>query len=154
MKLSAYFDGACEPINPGGHAACGAVVKEGDEIRFQGSRYLGHGPAFSNNLAEYEGLVLALEWLYNSGRAGDRVEVYGDSRLVIKQMQGAWGVKGGLYVSAYRRARQLADDLLAHRLMRLTFHHILRTLNEEADALSTAPLTERGIHERVKRWRP
>ena len=62
--IEVYFDGLCEP-NPGGVATFGFVVKrDGKKI------HEGHGlagtpktPQATNNVAEYTGLIRALEWL-------------------------------------------------------------------------------------------
>jgi ribonuclease HI len=57
-----YFDGLCQPCNPGGTACYSFIIKneEGHTIHSE------HGLAAydsTNNIAEYTGLLKALEWL-------------------------------------------------------------------------------------------
>ena len=64
MKIVAYFDGACEPINPGGYAAFGAVIFI-DGVRIWESSKLfvpqiGREEETSNNVAEYAGFIAIL----------------------------------------------------------------------------------------------
>jgi ribonuclease HI len=49
----AWFDGACEPVNPGGTASCGVVVKgEDGTVLLRDHGVVGKGKVMSNNLAE------------------------------------------------------------------------------------------------------
>ena len=64
-SITVYFDGACDP-NPGGHAGWGAVITiDGKSEGLFG--YVGFGPTMSNNVAEYAGLIGALEELVRRG---------------------------------------------------------------------------------------
>lgn len=138
-KITAYFDGACWP-NPNGHAGAGCVVKRCKEVIYSGSKYLGRTRT-SNNVAEYEGLILILEYLIENKI--DRAHIFGDSNLVIMQITGKWKVKRqkqGLYLPSYDKARALANKL---PLLKYTW--IPREQNEEADEMSTLPLRQRGI---------
>ena len=87
--LTAYTDGACRIMNPG-LCSCAWVLYNGKgEHLHSASCYL--GPEFhSNNYAEYQGLLLLLEWLYlHSTR---NVIIHCDSELVVKQTNGEWAV--------------------------------------------------------------
>jgi ribonuclease HI len=68
-----------------------------------------HGPRLTNNEAEYRTLATGLEALL--GRLADpaqaEVEVYGDSQLVIRQLEGAWKVRAANLVDDFRRNRAL-----------------------------------------------
>ena len=101
----AYFDGACEPVNPGGTAAYGAViVQEGQHIWECSELFYpeqGKERETSNNLAEYCGLIAILKHLIHIGAQHDPIMVYGDSNLVIQQMFGHWKIKAGIYVPLY-----------------------------------------------------
>jgi ribonuclease HI len=59
----AYFDGACEPINPGGTASYGALILQAGEPIWMSSEIFRpeNGNQTSNNLAEYSGLIAVLE---------------------------------------------------------------------------------------------
>ena len=65
----AYFDGACEPINPGGTASYGALILQaGEPIWMSWELNLpADGHQTSNNLAEYSGLIALLEWFAEHG---------------------------------------------------------------------------------------
>jgi ribonuclease HI len=41
--IEVWYDGCCEPVNPGGHAAAGVVIKRDGHVIWQESRYIGHG---------------------------------------------------------------------------------------------------------------
>jgi ribonuclease HI len=62
--IEAWFDGCCEPINPGGMASYGAFVKIGSETVWECSEiYIpvaGREKETLNNLAEYSGLIAIL----------------------------------------------------------------------------------------------
>lgn len=85
------FDGCCEPVNPGGHAGWGAAVDiidggiEQDCVDLVG--YCGEGPEMSNNVAEYSGLLGALEHIVShlEKYSGLPVRILGDSALVVCQ---------------------------------------------------------------------
>jgi ribonuclease HI len=65
--------------------------------------------------------------------------VYGDSQLVINQLNGKWDVNGGIYLPYYRLAAQLLQPLKP----RVTLQWILRDQNILADALSKSALPKR-----------
>ena len=82
--VEAYTDGGCRG-NPG-PAGFGAVIRyEGQTIEL-----LGTVPRATNNESEYEGLLLALRWAVE--HKVRRLHVRMDSELVIRQMQGRYGV--------------------------------------------------------------
>lgn len=144
--ITAWFDGACEPRNPGGHASYGALVRVGGETVLAESGYIGHGPRMSNNVAEYSGAIVVLRKIAELDGVAD---VRGDSRLVIEQLTGRWRVRteGGLYVPYYREAAAI----LAPIRKRVRLRWIPREQNAEADALSKAVLKERGVTFRLQR---
>jgi len=102
----AWFDGGCQPVNPGGTAAYGVVIKEQDgTILVWEHGLVGKGSGMSNNLAEYAGVLHILKYL--STRPPGRVTIYGDSNLVINQLNGKWRVRKGLYLSTAIEAKEL-----------------------------------------------
>jgi ribonuclease HI len=135
VKIKARFDGLTEPRNPGGIACYGVYIMNMDTLDVNKIKgYIGEGPGMSNNVAEYSGLVALLEWLIENGFNVDPhvVEIAGDSQLVINQINGAWRVKGGMYLNTYLKAK----NLLKQFSNKLTFTWIPREKNEEADQLS------------------
>lgn len=89
MKL--HFDGSCGPKNPGGYACYAFVlIQDGAEIaRKTGIECQGQGS--TNNMAEYAGLKHGLEYMLENGFT--EVEIFGDSKLVISQVNGEWKCK-------------------------------------------------------------
>ena len=148
-EFIAYFDGACEPINPGGTATYGAVILQGGEPIWMCSEVYrpepGHENETSNNLAEYSGLIAVLEWFAERGLFDAEIIVYGDSKMVINQVFGTWRIKKGLYVPLAHRARELVQ----------AFDHIQgqwipRRQNDLADRLSKAALKRVGVELRLQ----
>jgi ribonuclease HI len=157
-ELEAWFDGACEPENPGGHGAAGVVVRADNRVCHTAGIYCGSGPGMSNNVTEYRGVITVLEWLANAAEvdveAARVVHIYGDSQLVVRQLRGEWAARGGLYLRDYQRARVLLGELARRCPGTVELRWIPRTANREADALARGVLEARGIHCRVWRRAP
>jgi ribonuclease HI len=132
-KFELYFDGSCEPINPGGTMGVGVVVKKnGVNIANYSQRIkLGEEGFFqtTNNIAEYLALRKGLEFCI--GNHIRDVMVFGDSQLVINQMKGLWQAKQGAYLSQF-----IACKVLAAHFKSIAFTWIPRERNTEADNLS------------------
>src|SRR5712692_8028179 len=58
-SLTIFCDGACQPVNPGGTASWGFVIKR----RAKDYGIVGTGSSMSNNVAEFRAVVMALEWV-------------------------------------------------------------------------------------------
>jgi len=89
--ITVYFDGLCYPKNPCGVAAFGYLVLRSGQVVHKGFRAVGEGRGMTNNVAEYEGLMAAAQWIADEG-IEERIVIKGDSQLVIKQMKGEWKV--------------------------------------------------------------
>lgn len=126
--LRAWFDGACTP-NPGGHAGAGAVVRRHDQVILSKAVYLGHGEHLTHEIAEYAGLLIVLRFVLAEGIQW--ATVYGDSRMVIQQLNGELKPGRSSYLSYYQEARELMARLPDVRLV-----WISRGQNTEADQLS------------------
>jgi ribonuclease HI len=132
--MSAWFDGACEPFNPGGTATFGAVIKDKDgTVLSKEHGLVGRGDAMSNNVAEYAGVRQILRYL--APRPPGRVTIHGDSNLVINQLSGRWRIKKGLYLSIATETKELLTHL-RELGWQISFTWIPREQNEECDALS------------------
>jgi Ribonuclease HI len=106
MPLRLFFDGACEPVNPGGVGTYGFAAYEDDrEVHGEGGVICVGGRYCTNNVAEYTALIKALEWALSMGAS--EVEVYGDSQLVVRQMLGIYQVKASHLVPLYEKAMEL-----------------------------------------------
>ena len=132
MPIVVYVDGLCEPVNPGGTATYGYVIRndDGRDIARK-SGVVGKGPGMSNNVAEYAALCEALRYLIREKMTLLPVEIRSDSRLLVNQMKGEWKFHKGLYAQKYRDAKALATQF-----DRVKFRWIPREENKEADALS------------------
>jgi uncharacterized protein YukJ len=60
-QIQVYFDGLCQPCNPGGTACYAFIVKNGDHTIH--TKYGLAADHSTNNVAEYTGLIRALQWL-------------------------------------------------------------------------------------------
>jgi len=89
----------------------------------------------TNNIAEYNGLLAALQWAVDHDVR--RVHVRADSELLVKQMRGEYRVKNPGLQPLHVRAR-----LLAAQLDDVKFEHVRREFNKEADRLSNAGMDE------------
>jgi ribonuclease HI len=87
----------------------------------------------TNNVAEYRGLIAALEWAKQ--HRYKRVHIRSDSLLLVQQMRGAFKVKNAGLQPLHAKAR-----LLANEIGRVTFEHVGRALNAHADRLANAAM--------------
>lgn len=132
--IEIYFDGLCEPINPNGVATYGFVIYQDTIyqdvicIKKEG-KVIGEGKGMTNNVAEYTALIKALEWL-DTQDIHDRITIYGDSKLVINQVNGLWKVKS----ETSKKYVPVVRDLIKNKDVRLKW--IPREKNSEADTLS------------------
>ena len=125
MKYTAFFDGSAKP-NPGEMKIGGLIKDESGTIVGEYSRELGHG---TNNEAEYYSLILLLRGLVN----GDvkNVTIFGDSALVVNQVNRTWKAKDDRMAAL----RDEAIDLLAN-IPEWRLEHVKRGFNKEADDLT------------------
>lgn len=124
MTVVLHFDGRCEP-NPGGLATYGFVIRDGRRLLASEG---GPVDGFTNNVAEYTGLLRGLERAQALGLRD--VEARGDSKLVVFQMRGAWRVKDKKLAPLFLRAREIGDAIGA------IYRWVPRERNREADALT------------------
>jgi ribonuclease HI len=130
----AWFDGACTPVNPGGTASFGVMIKDNDgAVLLKEHGLVGKGSAMSNNVAAYAGVLHILKCL--ARRPPGQVTIYGDSNLVINQLNGRWCIKKGLYLQIAMEAKELLAYLRGLG-WQINFCWIPREQNEECDALS------------------
>ena len=129
----ANVDGAARG-NPG-PASYGVVVRGPDGHAVESiAKYIG---STTNNVAEYYGLIAALD--YAHAHHIKRLRVRSDSELLVRQIQGRYKVKSADLKPLHERARKLAASL-AH----FAIEHIPREQNAEADALANAALDRTG----------
>jgi probable phosphoglycerate mutase len=119
--------------NPG-PAGYGALIQDAEGTVLD-ELYGGLGIA-TNNIAEYNGLLAALRWAVQHGHR--KVHIRADSELLVKQMRGEYKVKNEglkpLFLQACALIRSLGGDV--------TFEHVRREFNKEADRLSNLGMDE------------
>ncbi len=118
--------------NPG-PASYGVVIRDPrGEVVAKLKKYIGRS---TNNVAEYYGLIAALDYAQSHGIRALRVE--SDSELLVKQMRGQYKVKSAELRPLFERARKMAQSFDSFRI-----DHVYREKNAEADALANEALDE------------
>jgi ribonuclease HI len=118
--------------NPG-PASYGVVIRDPrGEIVAKLKKYIGR---MTNNVAEYYGLIAALDYAQSHGIKSLRIEA--DSELLVKQMRGRYKVKSPELRPLFERARKMSHALDSFRI-----DHVYREQNQEADALANEALDD------------
>jgi ribonuclease HI len=127
--LVAFSDGGARG-NPG-PSGYGVVIQDeaGRKVAAL-SEYLGHQ---TNNFAEYQGLIAALEYAVANGHKA--LKVISDSELLVRQIKGIYKVKNAALQDLHGRAKELIAQLAW-----FSIGHVLRGHNEEADRLANAAM--------------
>jgi len=124
MKLVINTDGGARG-NPG-PAGAGVVIRdEQNKTVGQHKKYLGEQ---TNNVAEYQALILAL---VESAKLGaESLKINMDSELIVRQMQGRYKIKEPTL-------KVLAQEVfkLMQKFKNVEFNHVFRESNKEADKL-------------------
>src|SRR5947207_9065222 len=129
--LVAHSDGGARG-NPG-PAGYGVVIHdEGGRKIAALSQYLGHQ---TNNFAEYQGLIAALEYAIDHGHKA--LKVVSDSELLVRQIKGIYKVKNQALKDLHARAK----DVIA-KLDWFQIEHALREHNHEADRLANEAMDQ------------
>ena len=118
--------------NPG-PAGWGAVVRRatGEPV----AELHGALPYATNNVAEYTGLISALEWCVSNAAAP--VEIRSDSLLLVQQMRGVYKVKNEGLRPLYGQAK-----ILAYKIGDVRYEHVRREQNKDADRLANLAMDE------------
>jgi ribonuclease HI len=118
--------------NPG-PASYGVVIRDPrGEIIAKLKKYIGR---MTNNVAEYYGLIAALDYAQSKGIRALRIE--SDSELLVKQMRGQYKVKSDDLRPLFERAKKMSQALESFRI-----DHVYREQNKEADALANQAMDE------------
>ena len=125
------IDGASRG-NPG-PAAYGVLIRDANGAAVAKlKKYIGR---FTNNVAEYYGLIAAMDYAQSHGVRAIRIE--SDSELLVKQMRGLYKVKSADLQPLYERAQKMSKAFDSFRI-----DHVYREQNAEADALANEALDE------------
>jgi ribonuclease HI len=123
--LIAHIDGGARG-NPG-PAGYGVLIQDESGRKVAAlSQYLGHQ---TNNFAEYQGLIAALE--YGIEHDYKALKAVSDSELLVRQIKGIYKVKNATLQELHARAKQLIAQLEW-----FSIDHTLREGNREADDLA------------------
>lgn len=129
----AFTDGGSRG-NPGPSGYGVVVQAENGETLAELSEFLGMR---TNNVAEYSGLLAALEYAVAHGLR--RLRVISDSELMVKQMRGQYRVQSPDLRPLYEEAKRRAARLEGFRI-----EHVLRGKNKKADELANQAM-DRGM---------
>ncbi len=123
--LIAHSDGGARG-NPG-PAGYGVVIKDETGRKVAAlSEYLGHQ---TNNFAEYQGLIAALEYAIQHGPKA--LKLISDSELLVRQIKGIYKVKNEVLKDLHGRAKELIAQMDW-----FSIGHAFREQNQEADRLA------------------
>jgi ribonuclease HI len=118
--------------NPG-PASYGVVIRDPrGQIVARLKKYIGRS---TNNVAEYYGLIAALDYAQQHGIRA--LQVRSDSELLVRQMRGQYKVKSPELRPLFERARKMAQTFDSFKI-----EHVYREQNAEADALANEALDE------------
>jgi len=118
--------------NPG-PASYGVVIRDPrGEIVARLKKYIGRT---TNNVAEYYGLIAALDYAQANSIRALRIE--SDSELLVKQMRGQYKVKSAELRPLFERAKKMSQALASFRI-----DHVYREQNREADLLANEAMDE------------
>ena len=131
--ITAYFDGGARS-NPGPAGYGVYIVDDAGTVVAELSGSLGIA---TNNVAEYNGLLAALQWAIDHNLTA--ITVKGDSLLIIEQMRGNYKVKNEGLKPLHMKAR-----MLVMQIGNVKFEHVPRENNKEADRLSNVGMDGNG----------
>ena len=117
--------------NPG-PAAYGVRIEQPDGTITEIKQFLG---SCTNNVAEYSGLIAAMRWAAEHGVS--QLRIRSDSELLVKQMRGEYRVKNPGLQPLYEEA-----CALARTIGRVTFEHVRREFNTDADRLANEAIDQ------------
>ena len=131
--ITAYFDGGSRG-NPGPAGWGAYIVADDGTVLAELSGALG---VATNNVAEYTGLIAALQWAADSDVTA--MAVKGDSLLIVEQMRGNYKVKNEGLKPLHMKAR-----MLVMQIGNVSFGHVPREKNKDADRLSNVGMDANG----------
>ncbi len=128
-SATANIDGGSRG-NPGPAGYGVRIQRDGDVVDLMGAL-----PSATNNVAEYSGLLAALDWALANGVS--TLVIKSDSELLVKQMRGEYRVKNAGLQPLFERAKQLARQIGS-----VEFEHVRREFNADADRLANEAMDQ------------
>ncbi len=129
-ELVAYVDGGC--LGNPGPSGIGVVINGCASGPVRIAKWIGHQ---DNNVAEYAALMEALQ--YAVSRKAQKLHVYSDSEVVVRQMTGEYVCRSPRLYSLHWTCRKLA------RSLKFSISHVPREDNAEANGLAQTALRRR-----------
>lgn len=125
MHYKMYTDGGSRGNSNTSPAAIGYVIYNSNNVKVNsGSKYIGNA---TNNVAEYMALYYGIQQLKQINCT--KVDLFLDSELVVKQVQGKYKIKND-------NLKKINDKIMIElKDIEWTITHIRREYNKEADAL-------------------
>ena len=131
--ITAFFDGGARQ-NPGPAGYGVYIVDDNGAVLAELHGSLGIA---TNNIAEYRGLIAALQWAVDNNVT--EITIKGDSLLIVEQMRGNYKVKNEGLKPLHMQAR-----MLVMQIGNVKFAHVPREQNKDADRLSNVAMDENG----------
>jgi ribonuclease HI len=132
-KIIIYTDGGARG-NPGPSGIGVVIYNENKELIEEHSDFLG---VATNNQAEYKAVILALKKAQLL--EAEELHFYLDSELVVKQLRGEYKVKNQDLASLFLEIHNLAINF-----KKISYTHVRRELNKEADRLANEAMDRGG----------
>ncbi|MFH1315486.1 MAG: ribonuclease HI family protein [Candidatus Uhrbacteria bacterium] len=123
-KIQIFTDGGARG-NPGPAAGAAVLQTQDGEVIATASKYMAHA---TNNQAEYTAIIIGLEKAKEI--KAEEVEMFMDTELAVKQLNGEYKVKNPGLAKLFVQVLNLI-----HEFEKVTFTHVPRQHNAEADAL-------------------
>ena len=137
-ELVAYVDGGC--LGNPGPSGIGVVINGCASGPIRIAKWIGRQ---DNNVAEYAALMEALQ--YAVSLKAQKLHVYSDSQVVVRQMTGEYKCRSPRLYSLHWTCRKLA------RSLKFSISHVPRENNAEANGLAQAALRLRAVQKNVGR---
>ena len=138
-KILMKVDGACYP-NPG-NMGIGIVIYRDGVLLKKISEAIGYG---TNNIAEYKALIRGLEEVKKINP--ERIDIYCDSQLVVKQLNKKYKVKNKGIIPLFNRVEEIIRTIPG----KIYFIWDRRDNNFVADGLAKRAISEEEISKRGK----
>ena len=126
-NLKIFIDGACQP-NPGSGGIGIYVISNDTEEKIS----LPLKGTVTNNIAEYEALIFALNTIIKRKELYDHIDIFSDSQLVCMQFNKKWKCKDKNLSMLLDKALKLRDEIKS----KVSLAYIPREENKVADELA------------------
>lgn len=140
---SLYFDGVSKG-NPGPASFGGVIYDENKKEILIYNKAIG---IYTNNVAEYMGVYMGILLCIENGIK--KVNIYGNSKLVVEQLNGNWKIKNDNIRAIYDKIQNVLYPKVdffkkGHVFDYIKFNHIRRNFNKRADELANIALNKKN----------